>query len=360
MQAPVSFENAIKDSEQYKKRHLILGNGFSIACFPDIFNYQSLYQNTNFEKLEKVRKLFESIGTKDFELVIRYLDNAVKALSIYGDNSHDNLISKMEEDTREVKNILASTIADSHPEVPREIEDRKFYVCRKFLSLFLNESNGGHIYTLNYDLLLYWALMKNDENSEKNSFLAYIKDGFGDNRGGMNNYVTWYGELNAYSPNIHFLHGALHLFDGGHEMKKYIWNERETLLEQIKKSIDKRLFPLFVAEGSSEMKLEKIRHNAYLYQGLKQLSSNATQKKVCFFIHGHSLDDSDDHILSKLYHGRFAKLYVSIFGNIDDEKNKKIVQKAKKMQRLRNDKFPLEISFYQATTANVWRDSDEQ
>lgn len=38
----LSFQQAIADSEQPGKSHLILGNGFSIACKPDIFHYGSL------------------------------------------------------------------------------------------------------------------------------------------------------------------------------------------------------------------------------------------------------------------------------------------------------------------------------
>ena len=38
----ISFQDAISDSNNYSKRHLLLGNGFSIACRADIFHYESL------------------------------------------------------------------------------------------------------------------------------------------------------------------------------------------------------------------------------------------------------------------------------------------------------------------------------
>lgn len=36
----ISFNEALKDSTKYNKRHLLLGNGFSIACRSDIFVYK--------------------------------------------------------------------------------------------------------------------------------------------------------------------------------------------------------------------------------------------------------------------------------------------------------------------------------
>ena len=38
----IFFDEAIQQSADCKKRHLLLGNGFSIACKPDIFTYKSL------------------------------------------------------------------------------------------------------------------------------------------------------------------------------------------------------------------------------------------------------------------------------------------------------------------------------
>ena len=40
----VLFQTALEMAGQYKKRHLLLGNGFSIACDPNIFTYRSLYE----------------------------------------------------------------------------------------------------------------------------------------------------------------------------------------------------------------------------------------------------------------------------------------------------------------------------
>jgi len=58
-----SFGDAIRDSEKYSCRHLLLGNGFSIACVPSIFTYSSLYQQADFSDVPEVKVLFDKLGT---------------------------------------------------------------------------------------------------------------------------------------------------------------------------------------------------------------------------------------------------------------------------------------------------------
>lgn len=44
----LSFAEAIEYSDDFSKCHLLLGNGFSIACLPDIFHYGSLFSQADF------------------------------------------------------------------------------------------------------------------------------------------------------------------------------------------------------------------------------------------------------------------------------------------------------------------------
>ena len=62
-----SFQEGLKDSEKFKKRHLLTGNGFSIACRKDIFRYDTLFEQADFSKLSlNIQKVFEVLNTKDF------------------------------------------------------------------------------------------------------------------------------------------------------------------------------------------------------------------------------------------------------------------------------------------------------
>ena len=150
------------------------------------------------------------------------------------------------------------------------------------------------------------------------------------------------GRLARTRPSVHFLHGALHLFDTGYKLQKYTWiRKQERLVDQARGAINDNKFPLFVSEGTSRQKLSKVRAQHYLYQGLKVLTSNASQGRHCFFVYGHSLADNDDHILRRIGRGTFPKLYVSLYGDPESDANKSIMSKASRLAAL-------------ATNAGLW------
>lgn len=348
-----SFQDAIADSVQFSKRHLLLGNGFSIALRPDIFHYGSLFQRADFSMHPQLPKVFQALGTQDFEVAIRSLDTGAKLAPIYG--STTSSVAAMLADSAALKEILVETIAANHPDIPADIPDSKFWACRTFLRHFLGQ-NDGQVFTLNYDLLLYWALMHEDNPFVARPVPISTNDGFGNDEDDPTaDYVVWQGETAAHSAKVHFVHGALHLFDAGTDLQKYTWVRTNTrLVDQARSAIGSNKFPLFVAEGTSGQKKAKIRHNAYLYQGFKQLVANAQQTKVCFFIHGHSLAENDDHILRRIGAGRFPKLYVSLFGDPASEGNRQIIARANALSAMRKPLSPLSVEFYDAASAKIW------
>lgn len=350
----LTFEQAIADSEQFSKRHLLLGNGFSIACREDIFHYGSLYDQADFSRTPEVEAVFTALVTKDFEAVIHTLESAATILPAYVDDGGATP-TKMLEHAAILKEILVQTIAGNHPHIPSDIPDAKFWACRRFLSHFLSGEKAGCVFTLNYDLLLYWTLMHEDLPSEDPIELTK-NDGFGNDEDEPDvDYVVWQGETNAHSANVMFLHGALHLFDSGKDLLKYTWIRKGLpLIDQVRAALAGSKFPLFVAEGTSAQKKDKIRHNAYLYQGLKQLANNVTQGKHCWFIFGHSLAANDDHILTRIGRGRFKKLYVGIYGDPLEDWNKTIIARARWLAGLRHERWPLDVVFYDAESAQVW------
>lgn len=335
----ITFKEALKISGE--KRHLLLGNGFSISWKPDTFRYDSLYNRANFKKLSpNIKNVFEQLGTKDFELVMRSLQNAAEILRVYAPQKK-KLIAELENDAIDLKNLLVSTIASHHPENPGEITEIEYLNSNLFLNHFQN------IYTLNYDLLLYWVIMHYNEQHDKPKY----DDGFRTPDGGKEEYVTWDIEK-TNKQNIFYLHGALHIFDEGSELQKYTWvNTGVKLIEQIRNALDKNFFPVFVSEGSSREKKEKIVHSNYLSRGYRSFSAITSS----LFIYGHSLADNDDHILNLIPKGKISKLFISIYGDENSNENKKIRAKATNYKQLRkNEKIPLEIHFYDASTTKIW------
>ena len=350
-----TFADAIAESEDFSKRHLLLGNGFSIACLPGIFHYGSLFAQADFAAVPEVAAVFAALGTQDFEAVIRSLEDAARILPAYAGAGHA-AADLMLAHAAALKEILVQTIAGNHPHVPAEIADERFWACRRFLSHFLAGPKAGCVFTLNYDLLLYWTLMHEDPPFGPRIELG-TNDGFGNDEDAPDaEYVVWQGETNPHGASVMFLHGALHLYDSGKELLKYTWVRKGVpLIDQARVALARNEFPLFVAEGTSAKKKAIIRHNAYLYQGLKQFTANMHQGRHCVFVFGHSLAENDDHVLTRIGRGRCAKLYVGIYGDPGGAVNQAIMARATALAALRREeRYPLTVGFYDAATARVW------
>lgn len=81
----LSFAEAIAASSGYSKRHLLLGNGFSIACRPDIFRYDKLFEQADFSALpDSAKSAFSVLHTTDFERVIKVLRDSAALAAGYG------------------------------------------------------------------------------------------------------------------------------------------------------------------------------------------------------------------------------------------------------------------------------------
>ena len=350
----LTFAEAIEHSAQFKKRHLLLGNGFSIACRPKIFTYGSLFEQADFSSAPRLPAVFDAVGTTDFEHVIKMLEDASRVVPVYSKEATE-AAAQMAADAEALKDILIQTVANNHPNIPNEINDEQFWACRRFLAHFLGDGNkDGKVYTLNYDLLLYWTLMHEDMGFDDPISLA-ANDGFGRDEDTEPEYVNWMGESGAHGQRVHYLHGALHLFDAGAELQKYTWvNTGKPLLEQAREAMGARKFPLFVAEGKSNQKLAKIKHSAYLHHSYKSFSSQMGQRNDALYIFGHSLAENDQHILKKIARGKIGQIYVGLYGDPNSDGNKAIRSAANALGAHRDERVPLSVAFFDAGSAQVW------
>jgi len=350
----LTFDEAIEHSAQFKKRHLLLGNGFSIACRPKIFTYGSLFEQADFSSAPRLPAVFDAVGSTDFEHIIKMLEDASRVVPVYSKEATE-AAAQMAADAEALKDILIQTVANNHPNIPNEINDEQFWACRRFLAHFLGDENkDGKVYTLNYDLLLYWTLMHEDMGFDAPISLA-ANDGFGRDEDTEQEYVNWMGESGAHGQRVHYLHGALHLFDAGAELQKYTWvNTGKPLLEQAREAMGARKFPLFVAEGKSNQKLAKIKHSAYLHHSYKSFSSQMGQRNDALFIFGHSLAENDQHVLKKIARGKIGQIYVGLYGDPNSDGNKAIRSAANALGAHRDERVPLSVAFFDAGSAQVW------
>lgn len=151
----LQFEQTIAEAEPNKKKHILLGNGFSRAYRNDIFAYDALFQRADFTKLPFAQQAFGALATTDFEVVMSALQRAAILVEVYSPSSPD-LAQFFRTEAEALREVLASAIAQNHPDYPGEIRAEQYAACRRFLNHF------DTVYTLNYDLLLYWAIMQSE------------------------------------------------------------------------------------------------------------------------------------------------------------------------------------------------------
>jgi hypothetical protein len=337
METILNFNDCI--SQSTAKKHLVLGNGFSVDLFPHIFNYKKLSEKISDPKIKAV---FNEFNTSDFEFVVLKLTESLRVLNYY--DLEKVIYNKVKEDSEKLKEILISVITQSHPENPTLITDNQYKSCYEFLKHF----EEGRKYTFNYDLLLYWVYMHFLENP-----ITPLKsdDGFRTDWDD-DSMVTW--EIGReHQQNVYYIHGAMHIFkDEKATIQKYTWrNGNKTIGQQVKESIEANKFPVFISEGTSEHKLKRIKENGYLSRSFSSLKSIGGD----LFIFGHSIRDEDDHFFDVINTNKSLKnIFISLFGDKDSEENKKIIHKIESWRKTFNSKGR-NYTFYAATSANIWK-----
>ena len=155
----IKFNEALENTK-YTKKKLLLGNGFSISQTKGAFAYDNLLENSDIKKDRNLPRLFKDLKTNDFETVIRSLEGANVVATAYGDNE----AKKYKSEAEKVREYLIEVIRKVHPESLSNIPIEEINNCANYIKSF--ES----IFTVNYDLLLYWVSLTTE---------GVFKDGFG-------------------------------------------------------------------------------------------------------------------------------------------------------------------------------------
>lgn len=178
-------------------------------------------------------------------------------------------------------------------------------------------------------------------------------DGFRQPEDGPEDCVVW--EVgDAGSQNVFYLHGALHVFDAGAEVQKYTWcNTGVALVDQIREALRENRYPIYVTEGTSESKMKRIQHSAFLSRAFRSFAHIGGS----LFVYGHSLANSDEHVLRLIERGTIKKVYVSIYGDPKSKDNQRIITRAQAFKAGRDQsgrRNKLEVAFFDAASAKVW------
>ena len=324
----VSFEEALKRTEG-QKRSLLLGNGFSATHF----SYANLLEQSGIAADDPIRGVFGALDTFDFERVMNALEASAVVSAAYSDAKAEEIYIA---DAERLREGLIHAIRETHPGHRDDIEGAIPSCCR-FLKSF------DTIFTLNYDLLLYWVQL---------AMTNRFRDGFG--LGKEENGFRGPFLEHAYCE-IYNLHGGLHLFqDERGDIEKRV-HQGSGVIDAISETVLKEgRLPVYVAEGTSMAKVRRINSVSYLAHCYSKLQNSTGN----IFVYGHSADENDSHIYSALFRtakaastfGKVAHLYFCVYqpsGTLDEVHGRLAKYKAS----VGSD---LEFTFVDAESAQVW------
>lgn len=340
-----TFDDVLASIAKNKSRtfHLLIGNGFSIAYDPDIFSYNALHEfiaNLDDKDLSKILAVIE---TRNFEVIMQHLDNFSALITAFGGDS--KLKKRIDTARTKLKRSLLEAVKALHPEHVFKVPEEESRACSNFLQVFLR--TGGNIYSTNYDLLLYWALLRHS--------IMQHGDGCGRELVNVDEFVEddeqiWSGLLwgkNRDTQKIFYLHGALPFFDDGVAIIKEEYDSHNYLLKKISTRMENGEYPIFVTAGDGQQKLKHIMHNRYLTYCYENFCE-AVGSLVTF---GFNFGLSDDHIIEAINKAARGKapnklwsLYIGVYTNED----KKHIEQIK-------GKFKCKVHMFDAKTAHVWR-----
>lgn len=294
--------------------NLLFGNGFSIH-FNQQFRYNNLYEHCKDSFEAEDQQMFSKFETQNFETVLRALHTTMLTNRIF--NIKDENIDTSYE---RIKQSLIDAVREVHPQY-EELSHQKEQQLRLAFNIFKK-----FIFTTNYDLLPYWALL-----SILNKRSRKVSDGFGyDSDSELIMFDKGAGVRPSDNPlELYYLHGALHFYMKNGEIVKITrgGNTHTRLLDIITDTYEEGNFPLYVSEGTWQQKLQKIENNKYLmrcYRNFKSMTGGLT-------IYGQSLDRQCDlHIIEAIKESAITDI---AFGIYDKEKAQDVINEISVMFR---------------------------
>lgn len=282
---------------------LLLGNGGSIALHP-AFQYSSLYSVASAAPPAGwPAPVFAHLGTTDFELVLRVLWHAELVTNALGTPSP--AISNAYSGVRAALIAAVNAVHPAHGMVAPQLPIVGGW-CQQF----------AKIVSLNYDVMLYWAMLH--QNSQVGNWYkdAFVEAG---PLGTKAFRFNWSSLLPPYPPPVSgttmvfYPHGNLALARNVLGIDcKVVTNAGPSLLGQVSATWNGgSLSPLFVSEGTSVHKLAAIHQSHYLSSVYNSVLVAGLSNLVV--VYGFSFGPQDDHIVAAMSVSPPSRLAVSVF-----------------------------------------------
>lgn len=319
----------------FKNASLFIGNGASIAVSTN-FSYTSLVEYAKENNLlnEDVHNLFSFFKTTDFELILRLVwqaTNVNKSLQIPDEKTHQSYIN--------VREVLIKTVRLIHPSY-EEVLHHLPYIADFIV-------NFKTVISLNYDLIVYWAIMYANEKNNNFKFKdCFINGEFDDNwQKFRKSFKSEEISRLVFYPHGNLIFGRNLVED---EFKVHA-TRGSNLLDAILQGWEtEKLVPLFVSEGTSKQKIASIKNSNYLSIIYREVLKHLGRKIV---LYGWGLGEQDIYILDRIKSSvisRFGlKFAISVYGNDQAYCNR--------VESLIKLKFPdATIIFFRSDSPGCW------
>jgi len=321
----------------YQDGALLLGNGASMAVHTK-FGYKTLREaaNTTGHLTEAVDDVFTAFDTDDFEMVLRRLWQAKlvnQALRIEP--------GRVEDAYAKVREALIATVRDIH--ISHEDASPHFEAIYRFMQGFRT------VLSLNYDLIVYWAMMAGN-----NTLGLWFKDCFQGTT--FPEEWAWMRQKHrsaAGTTLVFYPHGSLITArSGGYTEQKLAaaGGSAVGLLDRILEQWEMgAAVPLFVCEGTSEHKKQAIANSYYLTRVFREVIPTISSSLV---IYGWNISEQDQHILDQIKRARHSlvRVAVSVYGQNENQKQ----SEAQRMEEALNALGVPEPVFFDAESPGCW------
>lgn len=259
-----------------KNTHLIIGNGFNLALkellelsngFNIRLGYQDIIKDIK-QKLERessLRKFIEKAenqGICDVEFFLHILESSEKFLPYENEiyiEYQEKQYSLIREDIKKLKDAFIDVITDenNHPEwssiFGNSSHTDMLETCARNLQKF------DRVFTINYDLILYWLMNNQNILKTKRNPGAHFVDGFRNKKSlkptdialEFNNHLAGCFTENI-KINLFYLHGAIHF------LKRLSPDDPESTYKVIKGYYDSEICNDVQGLHSRELQSDKI------------------------------------------------------------------------------------------------------
>jgi len=319
-------------ADYFRGSGLILGNGASRAIDDEHFSYTSILEEA--KKLQLItpdlEKIFTFFNTSDFERILQKLWHTK-----YINEALDVENPKLTQAYNDVQKALIVTVSTIHENVSYDSVKNKLEIAADYLSQF------KMVFSLNYDVLAYWAILIGNDNNPKQFSDCFVHQVF---------QYNWEDFKNTYGTLIFYPHGNLVLGRDINDIECKIHAEdRKDLLDTIiGKWVAGGLAPVFVSEGDCNQKLRTIQRSPYMSTVLRQVMPKVGGS---FVIYGWSMSGQDNHIVEEICKSSARKFAISVHSTSGQLQEKCARIKRKLEQNLSGG---FELIFFDSESKGCW------